>query len=56
MEQNNSQNPGDFETSEKGAAHSGAFPPDLAELIAAWPTLSPALRAEIVESIRARSS
>jgi hypothetical protein len=55
MEQNNSQNTGDFATSEKGAAESGAYPPDLTELICAWPSVSPALRAEIVAMVRAMS-
>lgn len=38
---------------EKCAARCGAFPADLTEVVGAWPTLSPALRSEIVDLVRA---
>jgi hypothetical protein len=38
-----------------GGAYSGAVWPDLAEVIDAWPALSPALQSEIVALARAAS-
>lgn len=58
MEQNVSQIPGVFASSEKGAALSGAFgpnptalPSDLALVIDRWPMLKAALRAQIVSLV-----
>lgn len=55
MEQNTSQIQGEFASSEKCAAYSGADspnsaspPPDLALVIERWPTLTAELRARIV--------
>lgn len=56
MEQNNLQIPGISADAGGGAAYPGAFSPDLAELIAAWPTLEPAFRAKIMKFTRARKS